>query len=118
MSTHYPASNQLRLWPAAFAFLLQERLRTLGLAGSELASYGRQRAAYLLKAAAQVRVRVRRVQVQLSNVYPLPARFKLCHRSSGRWFLPEVDAAHPQSRSAFPAVGVSKRRTPAIFIAE
>jgi len=37
MSTHYPASNQLRLWPAAFAFLLQERLRTLGLAGSELA---------------------------------------------------------------------------------
>ena len=32
MSTHYLASNQLRLWLAAFAYLLLERVRTLGLA--------------------------------------------------------------------------------------
>ena len=37
MSTHYLASNQLRLWLAAFAYLLLERMRTLGLAGTELA---------------------------------------------------------------------------------
>ena len=30
MSTHYLASNQLRLWLAAFAYLLLERLRTWG----------------------------------------------------------------------------------------
>ena len=37
MSTHYLASNQLRLWLAAFAYLLLERLRALGLAGTDLA---------------------------------------------------------------------------------
>jgi hypothetical protein len=37
MSTHYLASNQLRLWLAAFAYLLLDRVRTLGLAGTELA---------------------------------------------------------------------------------
>ena len=37
LSTHYLASNQLRLWLASFAYLLMERLRALGLAGTELA---------------------------------------------------------------------------------
>jgi hypothetical protein len=37
MSTHYLGSNQLRLWLAAFAYLLLERVRSLGLAGTELA---------------------------------------------------------------------------------
>jgi len=37
MSTHYLASNQLRLWLSALAYLLLERLRTFGLAGTELA---------------------------------------------------------------------------------
>ena len=81
MSTHYLASNQLRLWLAAFAYLLLERLRTLGLAGTELAraTVGSVRLK-LLKVAAQVRVSVRRVYVQLSSAYPLQALFRLCHR--------------------------------------
>ena len=81
MSTHYLASNQLRLWLAAFAYLLLERLRTLGLAGTELAqaTVGSVRLR-MLKVAAQVRVSVRRVHVQLSSAYPLQNQFRLCHR--------------------------------------
>ena len=81
MSTHYLASNQLRLWLAALAYLLLERVRTLGLAGTELAraTVGSIRLK-LLKVAAQVRVSVRRVYVQLSSAYPLQALFRLCHR--------------------------------------
>ena len=81
MSTHYLASNQLRLWLATFAYLLLERLRTLGLAGTELAraTVGSVRLK-LLKVAAQVRVSVRRVYVQLSSGYPLQELFGLCHR--------------------------------------
>jgi hypothetical protein len=81
MSTHYFASNQLRLWLAAFAYLLLERLRTWGLAGTELAqaTVGSVRLR-LLKVAAQVRLSVRRVYVQLSSAYPLQALFRLCHR--------------------------------------
>ena len=68
MSTHYLASNQLRLWLATLAYLLLERVRTLGLAGTELsqATAGSVRLK-LLKVAAQVRVSVRRVYVQLSS---------------------------------------------------
>jgi hypothetical protein len=81
MSTHYLASNQLRLWLATFAYLLLERMRTLGLAGTELAqaTVGSVRLR-LLKVAAQVRVSVRRVYVQLSSAYPLQKLFQLCHR--------------------------------------
>ena len=80
MSTHYLASNQLRLWLAAFAYLLLERLRTWGLAGTELAqaTVGSVRLK-LLKVAAQVRVSVRRVYVQLCSAYPLQPLFRLCH---------------------------------------
>jgi hypothetical protein len=81
MSTHYLASNQLRLWLAAFAYLLLERLRTSGLAGTELAraTVGSVRLR-LLKVAAQVRVSVRRVYVQLSSAYPLQSLFRSCQR--------------------------------------
>ena len=81
MSTHYLASNQLRLWLAAFAYLLLERMRTWGLAGTELAraTAGSVRLK-LLKVAGQVRVSVRRVYVQLSSAYPLQALFRVCHR--------------------------------------
>jgi hypothetical protein len=81
MSTHYLASNQLRLWLAALAYLLLERVRTWGLAGTELAqaTVGSVRLK-LLKVAARVRVSVRRVYVQLSTAYPLQALFRLCHR--------------------------------------
>jgi hypothetical protein len=81
MSPHYLASNQLRLWLTAFAYLLLERLRTWGLAGTQLAqaTAGSVRLK-LLKVAAQVRLSVRRVYVQLSSAYPLQALFRLCHR--------------------------------------
>jgi DDE family transposase len=80
MSTHYLASNQLRLWLASFAYLLMERLRALGLAGTELAraTVGSVRLK-VLKVAAQVRVSVRRVYVQMSSAYPWQELFQLCH---------------------------------------
>lgn len=81
MSTQHLASNQFRLWEAMFAYLLLERLRTQGLSGTELerATAGSLRLA-LLKVAAQVRVSVRRVYVQLSSAYPFQALFRLCQR--------------------------------------
>jgi hypothetical protein len=81
MSTHHLASNQFRLWEAALAYLLMERLRTQGLSGTELerATAGSLRLK-LLKVAAQVWVSVRRVYVQLSSAYPLQALFRLCQR--------------------------------------
>jgi hypothetical protein len=81
MSTHYLTSNQLRLWEAAFAYLLLERLRTQGLTATQLerATVGSLRLK-LLKVAAQVRVSVRRVYVQLSSAYPLQNLFRLCQR--------------------------------------
>jgi hypothetical protein len=81
MSTQHLASNQFRLWEAMFAYLLLERLRTQGLSGTEFerATAGSLRLA-LLKVAAQVRVSVRRVYVQLSSAYPFEALFRLCQR--------------------------------------
>lgn len=81
MSTHHLASNQLRLWLATFAYLLMERVRALGLSGTELASatVGSVRLK-LLKVAAQVKVSVRRVYVQLSSAWPWQEIFRLCHR--------------------------------------
>jgi hypothetical protein len=81
MSTHHLASNQLRLWFAALAYLLLERARTLGLHGTELAraTVGSVRLK-LLKVAAQVCVSVRRIYVQLSSAYPLQSLFRLCHQ--------------------------------------
>lgn len=79
MSTHELASNQLRLWLATLAYLLLERLRTLGLRGTELADATvgtiRQR---LLKVAAAVTVSVRRVYVRLSSAFPLQGLFRQC----------------------------------------
>ena len=80
LSTHYLASNQLRLWLASFAYLLLERLRALGCRGTELAraTVGNIRLK-LLKVAAQVTVSVRRVYIQLSSAYPRAELFRLCH---------------------------------------
>jgi hypothetical protein len=88
MSTHHLASNQL-LWFATFGYLLMERLRALGLAGTDLAqaTAGSVRLK-LLKVAAQVRVSVRRVYVQLSSAYPLQDLFRLCHQRLKRLALP------------------------------
>jgi hypothetical protein len=81
LSTQHLASNQLRLWLATLAYLLLERVRAWGLAGTELASatVGTVRLK-LLKVAALVTVSVRRVRVQLSSAYPWQGLFRLCHR--------------------------------------
>lgn len=81
LSSHHLASNQLRLWLATFAYLLLERLRALGLAGTDLAraTVGSVRLK-LLKVAAQVRVSVRRVYVQMNSAYAWPEIFRHCHR--------------------------------------
>ena len=79
MSTHYQASNQLRLWLATFAYLMLERLRTLTLQGTELAqaTAGTIRVR-LLKVAAAVKVSVRRVYVQFCSAFPMQEVFTLC----------------------------------------
>ena len=78
---HHLASNQLRLWFAAFGYLLLERLRALCLRGTELAraSAGTIRLR-LLKIAAQVSLSVRRVHVRLASACPLKELFALCWR--------------------------------------
>jgi hypothetical protein len=79
MSTHYLASNQLRLWFATLAYLLLDRMRTLGLRGTALAqaTAGTIRTR-VLKVAAQVRVSVRRVYVQMSSAFVGQELFRLC----------------------------------------
>jgi hypothetical protein len=81
MSTHYLASNQLRLWLATFAYLLLDRVRTLGCAGTILhrATVGSIRLK-LLKVAAQVKISVRRVYIQLCSAYPLQSLFYRCQQ--------------------------------------
>jgi len=81
-STHWMASNQLRLWFSAFALLLFQRLRTLALQGTELANSTvgtiRQR---LLKIGAMVTVSTRRVYVRLASAFPLQNVFAQAHRA-------------------------------------
>jgi hypothetical protein len=79
LSTHYMASNQLRLWLATLAYLLMERLRAWTLRGTELAraTAGTIRLK-LLKVAAAVKVSVRRVYVQFCSAFPLQAIFAQC----------------------------------------
>jgi len=81
-SSHWMASNQLRLWFSAFALLLFQRLRTLGLQGTELAKATagtiRQR---LLKIGALVTVSTRRVYVRLASAFPLQKLFAQVHRA-------------------------------------
>lgn len=88
MSTHYLGSNQLRLWFSTFAYLMMERLRTLTLQGTELASatVGSIRLK-LFKVAAIVTVSVRRVYVQLASSFPCQALYAQCleRLTSIRW---------------------------------
>ena len=76
-SCSWMASNQMRLWFSSFAYLILERVRTIGLAGSTLAqaSLGGVRLR-LLKVAALVKVSVRRVHVALCSAFPLQDVFR------------------------------------------
>jgi hypothetical protein len=81
-STHWMASNQLRLWFSTFALLIIQRLRTLALQGTELANSTagtiRQR---LLKIGAIVTVSTRRVYIRLASAFPLQKVFAQAHRA-------------------------------------
>ncbi len=85
-STHWMASNQLRLWFSAFALLLFQRLRSLALQGTELAHATagtiRQR---LLKIGAMVTVSTRRVYIRLASAFPLQNLFAQAHRALAEW---------------------------------
>jgi hypothetical protein len=80
-STHWLASNQLRLWFSALAHLMLNPLQAEVLAGTELAaaSIGQIRLR-LFKIAARVRVSVRRIHIELCSAYPLKALFDLVHQ--------------------------------------
>jgi hypothetical protein len=79
-STHYMASNQLRLWFSTFAYLLMSRLRAVGLRGTRLekASVGSIRT-HLMKIAALLTVSARRVYVRLASACPMADVFALAH---------------------------------------
>src|SRR5438876_4969979 len=81
-SSHWMASNQLRLWFSAFDLLLFQRLRTIALRGTQLAKATagtiRQR---FLKIGALVRVSTRRVYVRLASAFPLQKLFAQVHRA-------------------------------------
>jgi hypothetical protein len=81
MSTHHLGSNQLRLWLSTLAYLLLERLRTVGLAGTQMAraTVGSIRL-HVLKVAAEITISVRRVHVRLSTAWPGQAIFRECAR--------------------------------------
>lgn len=79
MSTHYLGSNQLRLWLSTFAYMLLERLRSLGLQGTELATatVGTIRLR-LFKVAAMVQISVRRIYIRMASSFPLQQIYAQC----------------------------------------
>ena len=85
VSCHWMAANQMRLWFSAFAYLLMERLRSIGLCGGEMAkaSLGCVRLR-LLKVAAAVKVSVRRVHVALCSAFPLQDVWRLAQQRLAR----------------------------------
>ena len=80
-STHWMASNQLRLWFSAFAHLIMSTLQAEVLTGTELAaaSIGQIRLR-LFKIAARLTASVRRIHIELCSAYPLQSLFNLVHR--------------------------------------
>jgi len=84
-STHWMASNQLRLWFSSFAHLMMHRLRACVLKGTELekatVSTIRLR---LFKIAARIKVSVRRVVVEYCSAYPAKELFAKIHQRLGR----------------------------------
>ena len=73
-------ANQLRLWFAAFAYVLLEALRRLGLKHTRLenATCGTIRLK-LLKIGARVSVSVRRILVSMASAHPYQNEFALAH---------------------------------------
>ena len=80
-STHWLASNQLRLWFSAFAHLIMSTLQAGVLKGTELesASIGQIRLR-LFKIAARLKTSARRIHIELCSAYPLKGLFSLVHQ--------------------------------------
>ncbi len=82
-STHWMASNQLRLWFSAFAHLLLSILRAEVLRGTDLAraTIGQIRLK-LMKIGARIRVSTRRVHIELVSAYPWQETFIRAYRNA------------------------------------
>lgn len=80
-STHYMASNQLRLWFSTFAYMLMSRMRAMVLYGTRMgkSSVGSIRT-HLMKIAAHVNISVRRVYVRLASACPSADVFAIAHQ--------------------------------------
>jgi hypothetical protein len=75
-STHWLWSNQLRLSLSAFAYVLIDTLRRVGLPGTEIAQAEVQTIRLrLLKIGAVVRVSVRKIWVSLASAHPVAPLF-------------------------------------------
>jgi hypothetical protein len=75
-STHWLWSNQLRLSLSAFAYVLLDTLRRVGLPGTEMAQAEVQTIRLrLLKIGAVVRVSVRKIWVSLASAHPAAPLF-------------------------------------------
>ncbi len=87
-STHWMASNQLRLWFSAFAHLLVSILRAEVLGGTELehAAIGQIRLR-LFKIAARFKLTVRRIHIEFCSAYPLKRLFGQIHARLIDWQL-------------------------------
>lgn len=79
-STHWEASNQLRLWFSAFAHLMLSRLQADVLKGTRWAraSIGQIRL-QLFKIGARVRISSRRVHFELASAFPAVKDFAKAH---------------------------------------
>lgn len=80
-STHYMETNQLRLYFSTFAYFLLERMRSLALKGTELATAtaGTIRLK-IIKIAAAVSISVRRVLIRFASAYPLQELFAVVQK--------------------------------------
>jgi hypothetical protein len=75
-STHWLWSNQLRLYLSAFAYVLLDTLRRVGLKGTEMAQAEVQTIRLrLLKIGALVRVSTRKIWVSLASAHPVASLF-------------------------------------------
>jgi hypothetical protein len=76
-STHWMASNQLRLWFSAFAHLMLSVLRAEVLRGTDLAqATAGQIRLKLFKIAARVKISFRRIHLELAGAYPYRETFR------------------------------------------
>jgi len=84
-STHWMASNQLRLWFSVIAHIVMNRLKACVLKGTELerATIGQIRIK-LFKMAVRVKVSVRRIVLELVSSYPRKKLFGQCFENLSR----------------------------------